>query len=118
MIPPPIDVEAEAETLRALAHSVRLTLLFALRGTERHVGEIEAVTGIGQPGLSQQLAVLRKAALVETRRANKQVFYRLNGARFSQVAALLTGLGVAGEAGATAAPHNAESGAAVFARIG
>ena len=34
-------------------------------------------TGIGQPGLSQQLAELRRAELVTTRRQAKQVFYSL-----------------------------------------
>ena len=62
------DTEQAAELLRALAHPVRLTILGSLRGCERAVGEIEAITGIGQPGLSQQLAVLRKANLVLTRR--------------------------------------------------
>jgi DNA-binding transcriptional ArsR family regulator len=34
-------------------------------------------TGIGQPGLSQQLAELRRAELVTTRRQAKQVFYSI-----------------------------------------
>ena len=40
-----------------------------LENGEKSVGELETMTGIGQPGLSQQLAILRKAELVQTRRA-------------------------------------------------
>lgn len=86
------DFEAEAEVLRAIAHATRLALLHALIGGERSVGEIEAATGVGQPALSQQLAVLRKADLVETRRDAKQVFYRISVARIASVRALIDAL--------------------------
>lgn len=65
------------ETLKALAHPVRWRVLCALATGERNVGEIEAATGIGQPGLSQQLGVLRKAGLVTTRKEAKLVFYAI-----------------------------------------
>ena len=65
------------EALKALAHPVRWRILTALTAGERNVGEIEAATGISQPGLSQQLGVLRKAGLVETRKDAKMVFYSL-----------------------------------------
>jgi DNA-binding transcriptional ArsR family regulator len=47
-----------------------------LRG-ERNVGEIAEATGIGQPALSQQLAELRRAGLVSTRKESKLVWYGL-----------------------------------------
>lgn len=68
---PPIDA------LKALGHPVRLRIMQALQAGERNVGEIETATGIGQPGLSQQLAVLRSAGLVDTRKDAKLVFYRI-----------------------------------------
>ena len=83
------DLEAAAELLKALAHAVRLDLLRAIVDGERAVSEIERVTGIGQPGLSQQLSVLRKAEMVLTRREAKQVFYRINRARIGELSALL-----------------------------
>ena len=69
-------VEA-AEKLKVYAQPQRLMILSRLLDGERTVGEIEDATRIGQPALSQQLAELRRAELVETRRAAKQVFYRL-----------------------------------------
>src|SRR3546814_1013211 len=82
------DLGAAAELLRALAHELRLELLRALTDGERSVGEIEKITGITQPGLSQQLGILRKAELVETRRKAKLVFYRINQDRIAEVSAL------------------------------
>lgn len=63
------------EALKALAHPLRWRILTTLATGERNVGEIEQATGISQPGLSQQLGVLRKAGLVDTRKDAKLVFY-------------------------------------------
>ena len=52
--------------LKAVAHPVRLRILQTLSGAERNVGEIDDAAEIGQPTLSQQLAVLRGAGLVAT----------------------------------------------------
>jgi DNA-binding transcriptional ArsR family regulator len=70
-----------AERLKIYAQPQRLMILSYLLAGEHTVGEIEAATAIGQPALSQQLAELRRAELVETRRAAKQVYYRLADAR-------------------------------------
>lgn len=83
---PPIDA------LKAIAHPVRFKLLEALKTGERNVGEIEEATGISQPALSQQLAVLRNAGLVETRKEAKLVYYSHDGAALSVIAAVLAGL--------------------------
>ena len=86
------DVEKQAELFRVLAHETRLRLLSLLSTAEHAVGELEAASGVSQPGLSQQLAILRKAGLVTTRRAAKQVYYRLNPAALAPVAGLLAQL--------------------------
>ncbi|EIZ79879.1 transcriptional regulator, ArsR family [Novosphingobium sp. Rr 2-17] len=65
------------EKLRVFAQPQRLMILSYLLGGERQVADIEAATGVTQPALSQQLAELRRADLVKTRREAKQVHYRL-----------------------------------------
>lgn len=65
------------EKLRVYAQPQRLMILSCLSRGERTVGGIDAATGIGQPALSQQLAELRRAGMVRTRRAAKQVHYDL-----------------------------------------
>ncbi len=66
-----------AEKLRLYAQPQRLMILSRLLDGEYSVGEIDEATGIGQPALSQQLAELRRADLVKTRRTAKHVHYRL-----------------------------------------
>lgn len=63
--------------LRALAHDDRLMLLCQLSQGEMCVSDLEVELGIFQPSLSQQLGVLRRQGLVTTRRAGKNVYYRV-----------------------------------------
>ena len=77
--------EASA-TLRALANPDRMLLLCQLSQGEKSVGELEALVGVRQPTLSQQLGVLRNEALVDTRREGKQIYYSV---RDEKVLALL-----------------------------
>lgn len=72
------NAAAAGQLLKALANADRLLLLCQLSQGERNVSELEELLGIGQPTLSQQLAVLRREALVETRREGKQIYYRIS----------------------------------------
>lgn len=63
--------------LKALANEDRLMLLCQIASGRMNVGELEAATGICQPTLSQQLAVLRQEGLVDTEKEGKFVYYRL-----------------------------------------
>lgn len=117
-----IDDGDTIEALKAVAHPLRMRILRALADAERSVGEIDEAAAIGQPALSQQLAVLRKAGVVTTRREAKLVFYRLDRSRFSTMATFLVDL--AGAASAGTSPRElpmeekAPSSVASFARLG
>ncbi len=63
--------------LSVLAHEDRLLLLCQIAHHEHSVGELEELLDIRQPSLSQQLGVLRREGLVETRREGKRIYYRL-----------------------------------------
>lgn len=90
-----------AERLRAFAQPQRLMILSALFDRELAVGAIDAETAIGQPALSQQLAELRRAGLVTTRRAAQQVLYRLADDRTAAIVRF-----VAAVFGRDEAPHD------------
>ncbi len=66
-----------ADKLKVFAQPQRLMILSCLLRGERNVSEIGDATEIGQPALSQQLAELRRASLVRTRKEAKQVWYEL-----------------------------------------
>ena len=69
--------DAATEKLKVYAQPQRLMILSYLLRGENTVSHIDAVTGIGQPALSQQLATLRRAEVVKTRRDGKQIYYDL-----------------------------------------
>jgi ArsR family transcriptional regulator len=79
------NADAASQFLKALANPDRLVLLCQLSQGERNVSDLESLLGIQQPTLSQQLAVLRRECLVETRRDGKQVFYRISSPAASAV---------------------------------
>ncbi|WP_312593908.1 metalloregulator ArsR/SmtB family transcription factor [Comamonas terrigena] len=71
--------------LKVLGNVDRLMLLCQLSQQERTVGELEQLTGISQPTLSQQLGVLRREGLVSTRREGKFICYQLADKRALQL---------------------------------
>ena len=66
-----------AARFKALSDEGRLSLLSALQRGERSVGELAEATGRSQPNVSQHLASLLHAGLVEGRRDGNRVFYRI-----------------------------------------
>jgi len=66
-----------ASRFRALGDPGRLSLLASLQRGERSVGALAQATGRTQPNVSQHLARLQRASLVEARREGNRVFYRI-----------------------------------------
>lgn len=64
--------------MKLMANADRLMLLCQLSLGEKSVSELEAILSIQQPTLSQQLTVLRNAALVSTRREGKNIIYAIS----------------------------------------
>ena len=64
--------------MKVLSNPDRLMILCQLSQGEKRVGELEALLGIVQPTLSQQLTVLREEQLVSTRRDGKNIYYGIN----------------------------------------
>jgi ArsR family transcriptional regulator len=66
-----------AKLFKALMHPGRLAILDVLRDGEQCVCHMEAVLGCRQAYISQHLAVLREAGIVEDRRDGWNIFYRV-----------------------------------------
>lgn len=71
------NANAACRLMKVLANPDRLLLLCQMAQGEKCVSELEALVGIGQPTLSQQLAVLREEELVTTRREGKNIYYQI-----------------------------------------
>jgi ArsR family transcriptional regulator len=87
-----MQADAASDRLRTLAHPARLMILACLTGGEQSVGDLERLLDLKQPGLSQQLAELRQAGWVATRRQSKSVFYRLAEPRVGLLLTILDDL--------------------------
>ena len=65
-------------SLRLIADETRLRLLLLLSQTEElSVVELQEILGMGQSRISSHLAQLRRAGLVQDRRAGKNIYYAL-----------------------------------------
>jgi ArsR family transcriptional regulator len=70
-------LRAQVRLLRTLSHPGRLALLAALGQGEACVCHLRAALRRSQPYVSQQLAVLRTAGLLKSRKAGTFTYYRL-----------------------------------------
>jgi len=68
----------QAEVLRTIAQPRRLEILHRLAEGPAEVKRIAAAVGASQPNVSQHLAILRTAGLVEAERVGREVIYRLS----------------------------------------
>jgi len=69
--------ETQSELLKAIAHPTRLVILDILRDGEQCVCHMEAMLGLRQAYISQQLMILKQAGLVEPRRDGLNLYYRV-----------------------------------------
>lgn len=77
--------QAKAELFRTLGHPVRIRVLELLLDGPRPVHEMLAEIEIEPSSLSQQLAVLRRAGLVESSRAEGSVVYSLSAPEVAEM---------------------------------
>jgi ArsR family transcriptional regulator, virulence genes transcriptional regulator len=75
--------------LKALGNEQRLLILCSLLEGPLPVGELNERVDLSQSALSQHLALLRDAGLVETRREAQSIYYSLPSGPVLQVMALL-----------------------------
>ena len=73
------------EVFQALSHPVRLEICQLLIAREYSVGELCGILDLKQYAVSQQLAVLRKAEIVETQRDARHVIYFLSNDKVRRI---------------------------------
>ncbi len=77
--------EQQAQLFKLLTHPARLAILDILREGEHCVCHMEAYLGYRQAYLSQQVAVLREAGLIQDRRDGWNIYYRVTDPRVYSV---------------------------------
>jgi DNA-binding transcriptional ArsR family regulator len=80
--------QLKAEFFKTLGHPARIRVLELLSQREHAVAELLPEVGIEAANLSQQLAVLRRARLVVTRKEGSTVFYSLTSPQVAELLAV------------------------------
>jgi len=81
--------EDASRLLKTLGNSTRLLILGSLVDGELSVGRLNDLVAMSQSALSQHLAVLRHAELVETRRESQTIFYSLSSNKATRIIEVL-----------------------------
>jgi DNA-binding transcriptional ArsR family regulator len=68
----------QAEVLKTLSNPRRLEIIHLLADGPREVSRLAEEMGISQPNVSQHLALMRAAGVVEAERDGREVRYRLS----------------------------------------
>lgn len=77
--------QMKAEFFKTLGHPARIRVLELLSEREHSVGEMLPEVAIEPANLSQQLAVLRRAGLVTTRKEGSSVYYSLTSPHVAEL---------------------------------
>jgi DNA-binding transcriptional ArsR family regulator len=80
--------QLKAEFFKTLTHPIRIRVLELLSDGERSVGDLLREVEIEASNLSQQLAVLRRAGLVTTRKEGATVYYSLVSSEIADLLAV------------------------------
>ncbi len=80
--------EAKAELFKALGHPARVRVLELLAEREHTVGELAEATGLELSHLSQQVTVLRRAGVVDSRRVRSSVICSLRDPQTAELLAV------------------------------
>ncbi|WP_328917442.1 MULTISPECIES: ArsR/SmtB family transcription factor [unclassified Streptomyces] len=80
--------QLKADFFKTLGHPVRIRVLELLSQREHAVAEMLPEAGVEAAHLSQQLAILRRANLVATRKEGSTVYYRLTSPELADLLAV------------------------------
>lgn len=80
------------DRIKIFAQPQRLMILSLLLDGALAVGEIEIKTGIGQPTLSQQIGMLRRAGVISARRNSRSIYYDFSNEREKETVRVLLAL--------------------------
>ena len=83
------NAEKASKLLKSMSHPGRLMVLCHLMTGECPVSALNQAAPLSQSALSQHLAALRKADLVETRRESQVIYYRLKSQAVAEILASL-----------------------------
>lgn len=79
------SIDLQAKLFRGFADPSRLSILEALRESERTVSDLVQTTGFTQPNVSNHLSCLRDCGLVSVRQQGRFSYYSLSDDRVARL---------------------------------
>lgn len=80
--------QVKAEFFKVLGHPARIRVLEVLRDGEKTVSELISDVGLEPSHMSQQLGILRRASIIESRRVGTTVLYSVTDQRIFELLAV------------------------------
>ncbi len=75
------NLNRTTQSIKAMAHPLRLKILFTLDDHEASVNDIADTVGTSQSNISQHLSIMRDKGLLISRKVSNQVLYRIDDSR-------------------------------------
>ena len=82
------SIEQASAAMQAMAHPLRLKILCLVGNQELSVLEVVEAVGTTQSNISQHLAVLRDAGILQARKEANKVYYRIADPRVLRMISL------------------------------
>lgn len=82
----------QIEIIKALGNPVRLKLIKCISSKEKTVSELITNCGLSQSAVSQHLSKLKKANVVKTKKAGREIKYSLSNKKLIKISSLLLNL--------------------------
>ncbi len=84
--------ELHAEICKTLASPLRLEVINALKNGEKSVNELVKIVKVSQSNISQHLTTMRQKGIVSTRRASKNIYYKLTYPEMIKACEIIRGI--------------------------
>jgi len=81
-----------AETLKVLAHPLRLQIIALLGNKKRSVGRIAATVDRKPAYISQQLSIMKRRGVLTRTRSGRRVYYSIHDSNIAQLLECVTTL--------------------------
>jgi DNA-binding transcriptional ArsR family regulator len=85
--------EDMAETIKVLAHPVRLQIVASLGNEKRSVGSIAAMVDRKPAFISQQLSIMKRRDVLTRTRCGRKVYYSIHDSNIAQLLNRIIALG-------------------------
>jgi len=79
----------QADVCKTMANPVRMEIIYALKEGEKTVSELVEAMGLNKSNVSQHLAILKSAEVVDARRDGQNIFYSIANEKILEACRLM-----------------------------